>query len=290
MSGIMYERPTTIAEASQALLHSTDSYALSGGTDLAVAMRHGKTKPGSVVDLKLIPELAPSIAVTGDVIEISANTVMTDLESHPAVQARLPGLVEAAEVVGSVQIRNRASLAGNLCNASPAADTPPVLMALGASIHIDGVNGPRTTSIDDFFTGYRQTVLEAGEMVTGFSVPAQAARASNSFLKLGVRRAMEISIVCVGVALHLESDDTIAYAGIGLGSVAAHTIRASSAEDLLLGARATPAVFAEAGEIAASESRPIDDLRASADYRKAMVGVLVERALTTAGDRARTGT
>lgn len=284
----MYERPTTIAEASQALLRSTDSHALSGGTDLAVAMRQGKATPETVVDLKLIPELAPSIAVTGDVVEISANTVMTDLESHHVVHARLPGLVEAAEVVGSVQIRNRASLAGNLCNASPAADTPPVLMALGASIHIDGVNGPRTTRIGDFFTGYRQTVLQAGEMVTGFSVPAPAARASNSFLKLGVRRAMEISIVCVGVALELEPDNTIASAGIGLGSVAAHTIRASSAEDLLLGARATPAVFARAGEKAASESRPIDDLRASADYRKAMVGVLVERALTTAGDRART--
>lgn len=283
----MYERPTTIAEACQILLESNDPYPLSGGTDLAVAVRHGKTRPGTIVDLKRIPDLAPSIVVSDKHIDVTANTVMTDLETHPEVQARLPGLVEAAEVVGSVQIRNRASIVGNVCNASPAADTPPVLMALGTNVHIDGVNGSRTLPLDEFFTGYRQVALHPGELVTRFTIPAPKSSASSAFLKLGVRRAMEISIVCVGVAVELSADGTISAAGIGLGSVAAHTVRVPAAEDMLRGAEATPSLFAEAGAEAAVTAQPIDDLRASAEYRKAMVPVLVARALTTATDRAR---
>lgn len=282
----IYERPGTLQEATRLLVEQEGSHALSGGTDLAVAMRHGKAEPRVVVDLKGIPDLASSITRLDGGFRIAANTVMTDLERNEDVRNELPGLVEAAEVVGSVQIRNRATLAGNLCNASPAADTPPVLMALGASLELQGTGGQRSLSIDDLFVGYRQTSLEPGELITAITVPG-GERSSSAFLKLGVRRAMEISIVCVGAMVELDETGRISSAGIGLGSVAPTTVRASTSEAVLIGSEPSTDLFAEAGRLAASECSPIDDLRASGEYRHAMVPVLVRRALATAYQRAR---
>lgn len=268
------------------LASTTDSYPLSGGTDLAVAMRHGNLDPGVIVDIKAVPELASSIEYQDGRYVIAANTVMTDLEHDESIRRSLPGLVEAARVVGSVQIRNRATLAGNLCNASPAADTPPVLMALGADLQIRGPVGSRTLSIEDFLVGYRATALEPGELIEAIRIPAPTGRSSSAFIKLGVRRAMEISVVCVGASVSLDADGTIARAGLGLGSVAPHTIRAGEAEGLMAGETPSDDLFVAAGELAGEECRPIDDLRASSEYRKAMVPVLVRRALSTAHQRA----
>lgn len=281
-----YERPESLEEATRLLAEQDGSHALSGGTDLAVAMRHGKAEPRVVVDLKGIPELASSITRLDGGFRIGANTVMTDLERNEDVRLELPGLVEAAEVVGSVQIRNRATLAGNLCNASPAADTPPVLLALGASLELQGRGGQRSLSIDDFFVGYRQTSLEPGELITAITVPGRE-RSSSAFLKLGVRRAMEISIVCVGAMVELDEAGRVSSAGIGIGSVAPTTVRAKKGEAVLIGSEPSTDLFAEAGRLAASECSPIDDLRASGEYRHAMVPVLVRRALATAYQRAR---
>ena len=283
----IYERPESLEEATRLLVEEEGSHALSGGTDLAVAMRHGKAEPRVVVDLKGIPELASSITRLNGGFRIAANTVMTDLEQDEDVRRELPGLVEAAEVVGSVQIRNRATLAGNLCNASPAADTPPVLMALGASLQLQGSGGQRSLSIDDFFVGYRQTSMEPGELITAITVPGRE-MSSSAFLKLGVRRAMEISIVCVGAMVELDDAGRISSAGIGLGSVAPTTVRATNSEAVLIGCEPSPDLFAEAGRLAASDCSPIDDLRASGEYRRAMVPVLVRRALATAWQRAMT--
>lgn len=268
------------------LAESDDSYPLSGGTDLAVAMRHGLTEPAVIVDLKAISELAPSIELSGGLFRISANTVMTDLEADERVRSRLPGLVEAAEVVGSVQIRNRATLAGNLCNASPAADTPPILMALGASLVTQGPSGSRALSVDDLLLDYRTTALERGELITSVHIPEPAGRASSAFLKLGVRRAMEISIVCVGASVAIGEDGEIASAGLGLGSVAPVTLRSTTAEEILVGQKPSDELFAAAGDAAGRQCNPIDDLRASSDYRRAMVPVLIRRALRIASERA----
>lgn len=285
MSGPSYERPASLSEAISLLTGSDGSYALSGGTDLAVAMRHGGTRPDLIVDIKAIAELKSSIEVSDGNFTIAANTVMTDLENDEMVRSRLPGLVEAAEVVGSVQIRNRATLSGNLCNASPAADTPPVLMALGAELLAQGPSGSRTISMDDFFVEYRTTALEPGELVTAIRIPVPPEKSSSSFLKLGVRRAMEISVVCVGASIEIGESGEIASAGIGLGSVAPTTFRPAEAEAVLVGQAPTQELFARAGEAAADQCSPIDDLRASAEYRKAMVPVLVQRALGIAYER-----
>lgn len=286
MSGPGYERPANLSEAIRLLAGSDGCHALSGGTDLAVAMRHGGTRPEVIVDIKAIPELASSIQLSEDYFTIAANTVMTDLETNEQVRSLLPGLVEAAQVVGSVQIRNRATLAGNLCNASPAADTPPVLMALRAKVVTSGPSGVRSIPIDDFFVAYRETALEQGELITAIRIPLPSERSGSSFLKLGVRRAMEISIVCVGVSLGIDQSGKIASAGIGLGSVAPTTFRPTEAEALLVGQDPSEELFARAGQAAGDASRPIDDLRASGEYRKAMVPVLVRRALRIAYERA----
>jgi len=285
VSAPAYERPSRLADAIE-LMTRQEARALSGGTDLAVAMRHGKTGPGLIVDLKGIAELAPRIERRDGFVEISANTVMTDIERHPHLQAVFPALVEAAEVVGSVQIRNRATIAGNLANASPAADTPPALLAFDAEVAIAGGNGPRLVPVDEFLVGYRATALAPSELITAVRLPDPEGTAGSAFLKLGVRKAMEISIVCVAASLSLAADGSITSAGIGLGSVAPRAIRPRSAEALLVGSHPSTELFANAGFAAGNESSPIDDLRAGADYRRAMVPILVRRALEKALQRA----
>lgn len=257
MTSVVYERPTRLERAIE-LLGNEDARALSGGTDLMVAMRHGKTSPGIVVDLKHIPELAPRIEVREGYLEIAANTVMTDLERDPHVREVYPGLVEAARVVGSVQIRNRATLAGNLVNASPAADTPPVLIALNAELDVAGPSGSRSMSVDDFFVDYRTTALRRGELITSVRLPEPEGASGSSFIKLGVRRAMEISIVCAAASLTLDAHDGIVSAGIGLGSVAPTAMRSRSAEEALVYKQGTPDTLAEAASLAGGEARPID--------------------------------
>lgn len=284
---VHYASPDSLSKAVDILAGDPDATPLAGGTDLAVAIRHGVIHPGLIVDLKNITEMAPAIRHSDGSHSIAANTPMTDIERDHVIRERLPGLVEAAEVVGSVQIRNRATLAGNLSNASPAADTPPVLMALEASVVIVGPAGERRLRIDDLLTGYRETALERGELLVAIEIPDPGPGAGSAFLKLGVRRAMEISIVCVGARVQLADDGAISSSGIGLGSVAPRTVRPTGSEELLRGCQPTSELLAEAGRAALGVCNPIDDLRASAEYRRAMVPVMVERALTIALERAR---
>ncbi|MBW3629449.1 MAG: xanthine dehydrogenase family protein subunit M [Gemmatimonadetes bacterium] len=285
-----YFRPQTLHEAVGLLEeHGTEARLLSGGTDLMVGIRHGHLRPGVVIDLKGIPDLRPAIEEAEGEFTISANTVMTDLEEDERIARHFPALIEAARVVGSVQIRNRATLVGNISNASPAADTPPVLVALGASVVAWSTRGERTLPLDQFWLGYRQTALQPGELLTAVRIPLPRRPAGSAFLKLGRRRALEISIVCVGASIELAPDGAIAAAGLGLGSVAAYTVRASGAEKILVGARPDPEVLAAAGEAALTAATPIDDLRSKADYRRAMVPVLVSRAVAAAVTRAKQG-
>lgn len=290
MRAFDYERPTSLEQVFQLLdERGEEAHLLAGGTDLAVGIRYGTIRPGVVIDLKQLPELAPAIRHTDEGFTVGANTVMTDLEEDDRIREGFPGLVEAAEVVGSMQIRNRATLVGNLCNASPAADTPPMLMALDVSVLISSPFGSRRLSIDQFLVGYRQTALQRGEVVTAVQIPKVGTRSGTAFVKLGVRRAMEISIVCAGARIDLAEDGTVESAGIGLGSVAPQTVRPIRAEEMLVGNRPDPELLAAAGSSAIESCSPIDDLRGSAEYRRAMVPVLVRRALSAALQRAGNG-
>ena len=266
--------------------HGPAARPLGGGTDLLVGLRHGDISPALVVDLKGIEELGPPIRDDDDHITIGAGAVMTDLEEDARIGELFPSVVEAARVVGSVQIRNRATVAGNICTASPAADTPPALMALDAQVTFTGPNGQRTMPLADFVVGYRQTALGPGDLVTAIRIPIPRRRSGSAFIKLGVRRALEISIACVATRVDLADDGSIAGVGIGLGSVAPTTVRAPEAEQQLIGLRPGSDEFTAAGAAALAACRPIDDVRASADYREAMVPVLVARALATAAARA----
>lgn len=281
-----FRTPATIADALalKADLGTAAAF-LAGGTDLGVQLRRRLREPTHLISLGEIPELAAVERRDGDLVVGAAVTHRT-VEESPLLSERFDALREACRTVGSVQTRNIATLGGNLCNASPAADTPPALLALGASVVLVGPAGERTVALDEFFTGYRTTALGPDELLTAICIPLPGGATGSAFLKAGRRRAMEISIVCAAVRLDLAPNGTIAGAGIGLGSVAPTTVRAAAAEEVLRGAPPEPAVFAAAAEAAAAACDPIDDVRASAGYRRAMVPVMVGRALAIAADRA----
>lgn len=285
-SVLTFRAPATIAEAIAAKAELGEGAVfLAGGTDLGVQMRRRDLEPSHLISLGSIGELA-ELAEDGGEIVVGAAVTHRRIEASPLFAGRLAALQEACRTVGSVQTRVVGTLGGNLCNASPAADTAPVLMAIGASLVLEGPEGRRTLAIDDFPTGYRTTALRAGELLVAVRIPAPGQGTGTSFLKLGRRRAMEISIVCVAVRIGLAGDGTIAGAGIALGSVAPTAVRASAAEEVLIGTVPGADVFRAAGLAAVEACDPIDDVRATASYRRAMVPVLVARALDVAAARA----
>jgi CO/xanthine dehydrogenase FAD-binding subunit len=282
-----FHRPATLAEATSLLAHGSGAAKpLGGGTDLGVQVRRRLVAPTDLVSLSGIPELG-GLTVSGREVVIGATVTHRRIERSPRFGKALLALREACETVGAVQTRNVGTIAGNLANASPAADTPPVLMAFGAVLDLAGPTGQRSVGMDEFFLGYRKTVLTSGEIITAVRVPEPGAASGSAFVKLGRRRAMEISVSCAGVFVRLAGDGSCAAAGIGLGSVAATTIRATEAESALVGQVMTDEVMHAAAAAAAVQSAPVDDIRASATYRRHVTEVVVYRALRRAVDRAR---
>jgi carbon-monoxide dehydrogenase medium subunit len=279
--------PDTVVEAIEQrhLLGDTAIY-LAGGTDLGVIMRRHLVTPQHLIDLSRIEELR-TLGRVDDVIVIGSAVTHRTIELSGLFAGHADALREACATVGSVQTRNVGTLGGNLCNASPAADTAPVLLALDAVVEIAGTEGRRLLPIDDFFAGYRQTALAPGEILTAIRVPVPDGPRGSAFLKLGRRKAMEISIASVAVRVDLTSDGMVAATGVGLGSVAATSLRSASAEQTLTGSPPAPETWDAAGHAAASDCSPIDDIRATGEYRAAMVSVLVSRAAEIAFHRAR---
>jgi carbon-monoxide dehydrogenase medium subunit len=192
-----------------------------------------------------------------------------------------PSLAQAARELGSIQVRNRATIVGNVCRASPSADTLPPLIADAAQVTVNGKNGERRVALEDFFTGPGRTVLSPGELVTELRLPAPAPRTGKVYIKHGRRKAMELATV--GVAVTLFPQDV----RVVLGAVAPTPIRAKRAEQILRGNKIDAAMIERAAQAAVEESRPISNVRASAEYRREMVGVLTRRALTKALEAAR---
>lgn len=282
-----FHEPVTLADAVALLAGSGPSAALlAGGTDLGVRVRRGLVTPTHLVSLNRIPELR-RLAVTDGEVTIGAGVTHRRIEQSELFGAALVGLAEACETVGAVQTRNVGTIGGNLANASPAADTPPVFMAFRATLDIVGAAGPRNVGIDEFFLDYRTTVLNASDIVTAVRIPVADGAAGSAFVKLGRRRAMEISISCAAAFLRLAEDhETCAEVGIGLGSVAATTIRATGGEAALRGERVTDELLHAAADAATVHCDPVDDIRATAAYRRQVTHVLVYRALRRAYDRA----
>jgi carbon-monoxide dehydrogenase medium subunit len=285
-----FHEPVTLDGALAALADSgPGATLLAGGTDLGVQVRRGLLAPTDLVSLNRIPELGRLVAADGEVA-IGAGVTHRRIEQSELFGAALVGLAEACETVGAVQTRNVGTIGGNLANASPAADTPPVFMAVRATLDIVGAAGHRAVGIDEFFLDYRTTVLSPGDIVTAVRIPLPDGPAGSAFVKLGRRRAMEISISCAAAFVRLAEDgETCAEVGVGLGSVAATTIRAAGVESALLGRPVTDELLHAAADAATGHCDAVDDVRATATYRRQVTHVLVHRALRRAVDRAQAG-
>lgn len=274
-----YHEPTSIAAAvALGARFGEAGRFLAGGTDLMIQMRRGRVAPRHVLSLHRVAGL-DRIEVDG-VVRLGALVTHRSIERCPHFQGGLRALIEGAEVVGGHQIRNVATVGGNIVNASPAADVVPVLLALDATVTCLGPDGERTLPLAGFLTGPGQTARRPGELLTSIRFDRLPPRSATAFLKAGRRKAMEISVVCVAVRLMLDAAHArCREARIALGAVAPTTMRARTAERALEGQPLTEAVLRSAGRLAAGECAPIDDVRASARYRRLLVETLVPRAL-----------
>ena len=282
-----YHEPTSVREAVElGARFGADGRFLAGGTDLLVQIRRGEIVPRHLVSLHRVPGL-DAIALDGT-LTLGALATHRRLEQAADLGDALAALRESATVVGGHQIRNVATVGGNIANASPAADVVPVLMALDATVEVVGADGARSLALEAFASGPGVTARRAGELLTQVRCPPLPPRSATAFLKAGRRRAMEISLVCVAVQLTLDTSlERCLEARIALGAVGPTTLRARATERGLQGQPLTEPAMAEAGRTAAGECRPITDVRASARYRALLVATLVDRALARCRARIR---
>lgn len=291
MKSFEYVAPRTVKEVVTVLKkHGKKALIVAGGTDLLVKMKGRVIGPDVVVDIKRIAGLSGIKYDKKTGLTLGACVTMRDVEQSPLIRKTYPALAEGAQVVGSVQIRNRATVVGNLCNAAPSADMAPGLLAHGAKVKILGPKGTRSLSLEGFFTGPGKTVLAPGEWVTHVVVPPPAPRTGSAYVRHTIREAMDIAVVGVGVSLTLSpGNGTCKEARIVLGAVAPTPIRAGQAESLLRGQKLTPGLISQAGEAAARDARPISDQRGSAEYRRELTKVMTERMIRQAWGAARKG-
>lgn len=290
MSRFEYHQPESLSDSvALAARFGEEASFLAGGTDLMVQIERGRVAPRHVVGLHRVPGLA-GIEANGR-IALGARVTHRAIERAPALGGALRCLIEGAEVIGGHQVRNVATVGGNLANASPAADLVPCLLALDGMVRLVGPGGERELPIERFLLGPNRTARRPDELLTLVSLPALPAHSSSAFLKAGRRRAMEISVVCVAARLTLDaSGERCLEARIALGAVAPTTVRAREAERALEGRPVGGEAFARAAAAAQEACRPIDDVRASAAFRRHLVGVLVRRALDRCVERARRAT
>ncbi len=283
-----YEAPDTIDKA-VALLAGTPAAArvLAGGTDLLVQLRAEVIQPELVVDIKRIPELKRITAEAGG-FRIGAAVSGAEMGEHAPLKARWPGVVEAVELIGSTQIQGRATMVGNLCNASPAADSVPAMIAAGAVLAVAGPNGRREIPVEQLNRGPGRTSLAPGEMVTSVFLPAQPPRTGDAYLRFIPRTEMDIAVVGVGVCLSLDEAGVCQAARVGVGAVAPTALLVEDAGAALVGTPVDAAALDRLAAAVGAACKPIDDKRGTIEFRTKVAGVLARRAATLALERART--
>ncbi len=289
MQAFAYVPATTIGEAVEVLNKEGDAARiLSGGTDLLVQMREGRRKVGTVLDIKRIPEVN---ALTFDPragLRIGAAVPCYRIYDHPDVAAHYPGLVDAVSLIGGVQIQGRASLGGNLCNASPAADSTPALIVHHAVAIIAGPAGERELPVEEFCTAPGRNALERGELLVVLRLPVPPRRFGAAYLRFIPRNEMDIAVVGAGVSVVLdEAGRTFQAARFALGAVAPKPLYVREAEQALVGKAVSDEVIAEAARVAQTAAQPITDMRGSIMQRIHLSAVLTRRALEKAVERAR---
>ena len=278
MRAFDYVEPQSVEEAVQILAEAgPGARLLAGGTDLLVQLDGGKIQAEKVIFLGNLSELKDLTWKPESGLSVGAGVTLRQIETDSDVRSRYPALAQSSAEIGSLQIRNLATLAGNVCNASPSADTSPALLAYDATVEILGPKGARTIGLEEFWTGPGATSLAEGELVVAIHLPAAAANRTVFYRKLSVRRAMDLAMVGVCVAADRNNGD-VSNTRIALGAVGPVCLRATEAE-ALINSGANDANIVAAARLAEDASSPIDDQRASAAYRRAMVRVLVERGL-----------
>jgi aerobic carbon-monoxide dehydrogenase medium subunit len=278
----MYQ-PTTLQEASRLLKDKgAGGRFLAGGTDLVIAIKEKGLIPKYVVDLKKVPGLSGIRENADGSITIGALTTMREIETDSLLNKKYPFLCQSAAEVGSIQIRNRATVGGNMANATPSADVAPSLIALNATAKIVDAGGERIVALEEFFRGPGQTIMNPHEILTEIVIPKTRQQLVGEYLKFSPRDMMDLAYVGIAVAYNIATDKRCSSVRIVLGAVAPTPIRAHKAEGLLEGQLLTQELAAKVGAEAARESKPISDVRSSADYRRAMVGAMTKRALLNA--------
>jgi carbon-monoxide dehydrogenase medium subunit len=273
-----YYTPGTVPEAIELLVdHGDGAKLLAGGTDLLLQMRAGQLDVDALVSVKQLDSLKGIEYTSHEGLRIGASVTLRDLTRSQIIKVKYPCLVETCTLMASEQVRSLATIGGNLCNASPAADLAPPLMALGASANIAGPAGERRLALQDFFLGPGDSALAPGELLVDLSLPAP--RGDTVYLKHSTRAHMDIAVVGVAANVDFAPNREIQAARIVLGAVAPVPIRAREAEQILIGQTMNGALIEKAAAIAADESSPISDIRGSDWYRKRMITVLVRRSL-----------
>ncbi|MDP6953235.1 MAG: xanthine dehydrogenase family protein subunit M [Alphaproteobacteria bacterium] len=286
MKAIRYEAPRDLKQA-VALLNEAggDARVLAGGTDLLVQMRAGMVRPGLIVDVKHIEEMCGISEDNGE-FRVGAAVSGAAMGEYAALCAAWPGVVEGTELIGSTQIQGRASPGGNLCNASPAADSVPAMVAAGAICTVVGPNGSRDVAVEDIPTGPGQTSLAAGELVVDFRLPARPENSSDAYLRFIPRTEMDIAVVGAGVSLSLDGSGNVSAARVALGAVAPTVLRVDAAAEAIVGTSLDDAALDALAAAASAACNPIDDKRGTAEYRIQVAGVLARRAALIAKERA----
>ena len=284
-----YEKPESVEDAVRLLAGSGGSArAMAGGTDLLPKARGGVLETALIVDVKAIPELNVLSYDRGKGLTLGAAVPCYKIYTNSEIKSAYPGLIDAAELIGGIQIQGRASIGGNLCNAVPSADSIPALIALGATANIAGPDGSRNVAVEDFCTGPSKNLLETGELLISISIPAPLPNSGARYQRFIPRNEMDIAVAGVGASVVLDNGN-IKSARLALASVAPTPLFVKEVGDALAGKPANDETIATAGQIAKNAARPITDMRGTIEYRKHLCDVLTRRALSTAINRAKGG-
>ncbi|MEZ5560533.1 MAG: xanthine dehydrogenase family protein subunit M [Pseudomonadales bacterium] len=290
MGAFAYAAPATLAEAIALLddhaRQGARAQLLAGGTDVLVQMRSLDRSPRTIVDIKKLKE-TNALDIGADSVFIGAAIPSAVLNENKELKALFPGLLEASDLIGSTQIQGRASMGGNLCNASPAGDSIPAMIANAGVCVIAGAAGNRELPVEQFVVGVGKNALQPGEILLGLRFPRPAAGSGDAYLRFIPRTEMDIAVAGCGVSVTLDGNGTCTAARVAIGAVAPTALLVPAAADALIGSKVDEAALAAAGAACSAASSPISDKRGTADYRRKVVAVLCRRAGAIARDRAR---
>jgi CO/xanthine dehydrogenase FAD-binding subunit len=283
---MQYAKPKTAPEAARLLAaESGVTRVLAGGTDVLVQLKAGMIEPALIVDIKAIPGIRDIVPEAGG-FRIGAAVSGAELGEHAALCAMYPGVTEGAQLIGSKQVQGRCSMVGNLCNASPAGDAVPALVAASASVRIEGPNGSRDAPVRDIPAGPGKTTLAKGEIITSVFLPAPASNTADAYLRFIPRTEMDIAVASAAVSLTLDDAGKVTAARVVLGAVAATVLLVEDSAKAIIGTKLDDAALGALEKAASAACKPIDDKRGTIEFRTKVAGVLARRAALIAYTRA----